>query len=123
MRSLSHTHPKDENAAISLVTDQMAHGKSNQAIAQRLSGEYGYDEEKTIHIMRQAAERLVAAYSLDNKHLMAQQIARADYLCEVAFSSKNTAFMAQAMKVMDSALSLPARLAITGRNYARTHKF
>ena len=114
--------PHSEDDAIGLVSDWMATGKSNQRIGQRLSGEFGYDEEATLRIMRSSAERLVAAYSLDHRHLLAQLIARAEHLCDVAFRSTNPTLLTQAMKTMDSALSLPSRLAINARNYARTHK-
>ena len=107
--SLIRSRPKNEGAAIALVIEWLSTGKSCQRVAQKLSAELEYDEEKTIRIIKTAAQRLVAANHIEATELMAINVSRAETLLERAFEEGELGVVVAAMKVYESALLLPGK--------------
>lgn len=119
--SLIRSKPKGEDAAINVTMEWLSRGRSTQRICQKLCGEFGYDEEKTVRILQSAAKRLVAANCLDQKELFAINVARAEHMVEMAFESGDLAMIAASMRTFDAAIMLPVKFALTSRQIHRTN--
>lgn len=99
--------PKNEDQAAALAAGWLSQGKSVQSCSNRLR-EFGYDQQQVAGILRDAASRLVGPNLLDDVHLFAIQIARADRAVEMAAEGGNPQALVAALKLLNDTMKLPA---------------